>query len=213
MASAAGSIKRLSDLTFEGYERWSRSVKDYVTLTTRQHMQQDGTVKAIRVTDEHLAAAMRQSLEGPVEKVLSSMAAADLDKPVNIEQAVAAACLPNEQAELSLVLDEMIGFNQSRDEPEMEYLMRFDKLQTKVHKLLRETDGHGHIVNVILPDKWWGFVLKKGLQGELERAVVGSLGTLATVDIRKCVIGMAEPSALRAPPPPPPLAPTATLRR
>jgi len=92
-----------------------------------------------------------------------------------------------------MALDDMNAFTQAPDESEMEYLMRFDKLQVRVHKLLREVDQAGHVIDVHLPSKWWGYVLKKGLCEELARSVVGAIGSLQCDQIRKCIVGMAKP--------------------
>ena len=195
MASAAGSagIKRLDELSFEAYGIWQRSVEDYEILCRRQHIDREGHTIVIKITDEQLAAAMRQSLAGPAEKIAATLPADDMGDPKKILTAVEAACLPNEQAELGDVLDEMVSFAQESTEAEMEYLMRFDKLQTKVHKLLREINADGGLVENKLPDKWWGYVMKTGLRDELTKAVVGSKGSLKSADIRACIIGMAKP--------------------
>jgi len=86
MASAAGfGIKKLSELTYEAYTLWTRSARDYKILTQKSHVKQDGTVVAVTITDEQHAAALRQSLEGPAEKIIAGLAATDMDFPVKVE--------------------------------------------------------------------------------------------------------------------------------
>jgi len=62
--------------------------------------------------------------------VLSPLLAEDEEKPAKIRESVLAVCLPNEQAELGDILDEMMVFAQEA-EMEMEYLMRCDTLKIR----------------------------------------------------------------------------------
>ena len=193
MASAAGLhlVKKVTELTWESYEQWDRSIKDYVIMHEKTHIGHDGNAVLVPVNDKHIAAVMRQTLEGPALKVLSSLSGVDEEDPAKIKEAVLAACLPNEQAELGDILDEMMVFAQE-GETEMEYLMRYDTLKIKVHKLLRERQPDGSYVDVTLPERWWGYVMKRGLKEDLARAVVGSIGTLKEPEIRKAIVGMAS---------------------
>jgi len=121
------------------------------------------------------------------------MTDADRKDPAKITAALQAACLPNEQAELCSAMEELLSFKQGQED-EMEYLLRFDKGQTTLQKLLRErkTDVDGNIVVVEhdLPARMWGFILKRGLVDDLARRVVGSIGTLDPEKIRATILGM-----------------------
>jgi len=205
MASAAGypygnndsiggmGIRSFGDLGFANFELWKDSIDDYKAIKMRRHFVGD-VIHNVPLAPEQVAAAMRQSLHGAAAKVLLKLTVDQRKDPDDITAALQAACLPNEQAELCSAMEELLSFAQG-SEDEMEYLLRFDKAQVMLQKLLRERvvqpDGTIRVVEHDLPPRMWGFILKRGLVDDLARRVVGSLGTLDPDRIRASILGMA----------------------